>query len=200
VLGLAGAVIFLLSQLNARTYRLTVSDGRLVVEKGLLLPLGSQPYHPADAAIAEAYAPLDLHGHSPGGLTEETFNERDELDRALFSLMEGIARPLVSSQRVEDLDAGLALLQRMQKLPGITPEQREGLKKLEAEVAFDQGRMLLVTAQRSLGQALSQLKLAAESGAHNASAAQRVLSTVQGPSDALKEAIEAANQSAQAKP
>src|SRR5262245_32531005 len=84
VLALAGAVVFLLSQLNARTYSLEYANGKIFILKGRMLPLGAEPYRPQDPALAEAYAPIDTHDHDPGRLMQMRFSEREELDRALF--------------------------------------------------------------------------------------------------------------------
>ena len=118
MLGLLGAVLVLLSELNARTYRMSVVDGKLVIDKGRLLPFGTEAYRPQDLGLQDAYAPLDLRGHSVGMLTEQSFNERDELDRALFGVMQAVARPLVKSDKPQELDQGLEILRRMEKLPG----------------------------------------------------------------------------------
>src|SRR5215472_15639239 len=44
VLGLLGVVGLLLSQLNARTFTLQQTDGKLVILKGRMLPVGADPY------------------------------------------------------------------------------------------------------------------------------------------------------------
>ncbi|HET9158923.1 MAG TPA: hypothetical protein VFN91_19775 [Myxococcaceae bacterium] len=69
VLGLLGAVGFLLSQLNARTFTLQVQDGKLLVMKGRMLPVGAEPYRPSDPALAAAYGPFDLLGGTAAGST-----------------------------------------------------------------------------------------------------------------------------------
>ena len=53
-LRLLGAVGFLLSRLNARTFTLQQQDGKLLVMKGRMLPLGAEPYRPSDPALAAA--------------------------------------------------------------------------------------------------------------------------------------------------
>src|SRR5260370_14098806 len=89
LLGMGGAVAFLLSQLNARTYSVQVVDGSLIVMKGRMFPIGSEPFRPVDPAMRDAYAPIPLDGSSPGNLPEPPFTDRDELDRPLF---EAVAR------------------------------------------------------------------------------------------------------------
>jgi hypothetical protein len=189
VLGLLGAVGFLLSQLNARTFSLEMVDGKLVVMKGRLLPLGTQPYRPSEPALAAAYAPFDLQGGGAGGLAGARFEERDAMDRALFSQLEGLARPKLVSDDPAVLAQGLALLQRMQKLGGVSDEQRRTLKTLESEVAFYQARTRLDGARRDIGEAMTQLRLSAESGSRHARAATRMMSAIEPAATALEDAL-----------
>src|SRR5882724_1586234 len=88
LLGLAGVTVFLVAQENARTFTLEVRDGKLVVNKGRMMPVGADPWRPPPELV-DAYAPLDLKGMQPYGVLNVKFTERDELDRALFSVIEG---------------------------------------------------------------------------------------------------------------
>ena len=189
VFALLGAVGFLLAQLNARTFTLQQQDGKLLVMKGRMLPVGSDPYRPSDPAVAAAYAPIDLLGGSPAGLDGARFDERDAMDRALFQLLEGLARPRLVSDDPAVLSQGLVALGRMQKLAGITDEQRKTLRSLEAEVAFFQARTRLDQARRDIAEAVTQLRLAADSGGRHARAAHRMLGAVEPPTAALEEAL-----------
>ncbi|HTS81122.1 MAG TPA: IF-2 protein [Myxococcaceae bacterium] len=189
VLALLGAVGFLLARLNSRTFTLQQTDGKLVVLKGRMLPFGSEPYRPGDPALAAAYAPIDLLGGSPAGLEGATFEERDALDRALFGFLEGLARPRLVSDDPAVLADGLRVLARMQKLGGITDEQRRTLKGLESEVAFFQARTRLDQARRDIAEALTQLRLAADAGGRHARPAHRMLTAVEQPAAALEEAL-----------
>lgn len=189
VLALAGAVGFLLSRLNARTFTLQQTDGKLLILKGRMLPMGAEPYRPSDPALAEAYAPIDLMGGSAAGLDGGKFEERDAMDRALFGLLEGLARPKLVSDDPAVLAQGLQLLSRMQKLGGISDEQRRTLKALDAEVAFFQARTRLDQARRDVALALTQLRLAAESGGRHARPANRMLAAIEPAAAALEEAL-----------
>ena len=189
VLALLGAVGFLLSRLNARTFTLQQTDGKLLILKGRMLPVGSEPYRPSDPALAAAYAPIDLMGGSAAGLDGGKFEERDAMDRALFGLLEGLARPKLVSDDPAVLSQGLQLLGRMQKLGGISDEQRRTLKGLEAEVAFFQARTRLDQARRDIAEALTQLRLAADSGGRHARPAHRMLAAVEPASAQLEEAL-----------
>ena len=189
VLGLVGAVGFLLSRLNARTFTLQQVDGKLLVLKGRMLPVGAEPYRPAEPPLAAAYAPIDLLGGSAAGLDGAKFEDRDALDRALFGFLEGLARPRLVSDDPAILSQGLMALGRMQKLGGITDEQRKTLKGLESEVAFFQARTRLDQARRDIAEAVTQLRLAADSGGRHARSAHRMLSAVEPSAAALEEAL-----------
>jgi hypothetical protein len=186
---LLGAVGFLLSRLNARTFTLQQQDGKLLVMKGRMLPLGAEAYRPSDPALASAYAPIDLLGGTAAGLDGARFEERDAMDRALFEFLEGLARPRLVSDDPAVLSQGLVALGRMQKLGGITDEQRKTLKGLESEVAFFQARTRLDQARRDVAEAVTQLRLAADSGTRHARAAHRMLSAVEPSAAALEEAL-----------
>jgi hypothetical protein len=189
VLALLGAVVFLLSQLNARTFSLETVGGNLVVMKGRMLPMGSEPYRPSDPALAAAYAPFDLAGGSAGGLTGARFDERDAMDRALFTLLEGLARPKLVSDDAQTLAQGLAFLSRMQKLGGVSDDQRRTLRTLESEVAFFQARSKLDEARRDIGEALAQLRLSADSSSRHARAAHRMMAAIEPAANALEDAL-----------
>lgn len=189
VLALLGAVGFLLSRLNARTFTLQQQDGKLLVLKGRMLPVGADPYRPSDPALAAAYAPIDLLGGTAAGLDGAKFEERDALDRALFGFLEGLARPRLVSDDPAMLSQGLLALGRMQKFGGITDEQRRTLKSLESEVAFFQARTRLDQARRDIAEAMTQLRLAADSGGRHARPAHRMLGAVEPAAAALEDAL-----------
>ena len=189
VLGLLGAVGFLLSQLNARTFTLQTQDGKLLVMKGRMLPVGSEPYRPSDPVLAAAYAPIDLLGGTAAGLEGARFDERDTMDRALFQFLEGLARPRLVSDDPAVLSQGLVVLGRMQKLGGITDDQRKTLRGLESEVAFFQARTRLDQARRDIAEAVTQLRLSADSGTRHARAAHRMLAAVEPAAAVLEDAL-----------
>ncbi len=192
VLGLGGAVAFLLSQLNARTFTVEQSEGRLVVMKGRMLPTGSEPYRPSDSTLADAYAPLDLAGGSAAGLLERRFLDRDELDRALFDVIETAAKPRVISDDPKVLESGLYYLRRAEKLAGLSEEQRRSVKTMQAEVAYYQARSKLEDAQRLIAEAVVQLKLAATAQTRNAHSANQMILAIEPPVKLLEDALRTA--------
>jgi hypothetical protein len=189
ILGLGGLVVFLLSQLNARTFTLALMDGQLVVMKGRTAPAGAVPYRPGDPRLADAYAPIAVEGQDVTALVQRRFTERDELDRALFPLLEALARPRIASDEPARVEHGLYYLRRAERLSGITEEQRLTLQKLMTDVAYYQARQKLEDARRLVSDALTQLKLAAESDSRHARSANQMLSTVSPAARDLEEAL-----------
>jgi hypothetical protein len=191
ILALGGGVLFLLSQLNARTFTLAHESGQLVVMKGRMLPTGAVPYRPGDARLADAYAPLPVEGRDVSDLLTQKFTEREELDRALFPLLESLARPRVQSEEPAQLEKGLYYLRRATLLSGLTEEQRRTLETMKADVAFYQARQKLEEARRSVTEALTQLELAAESRNRNTQRANQMLTTVGPLARSLEKALRA---------
>lgn len=189
LLGLLGAVAFLVSQLNARTYSLSVVDGKLTVMKGRMFPVGSEPFRPTDARLAEAYAPISLEGQSAKSLMGQRFSDRDQLDRALFDFLRTEAKPLIASDDASKVDEGLSLLARMGKLDGASQDQRASLTRMKAEVAYAQAKLRLVEARELLGQALSQLQVAADGADHHAEVAAQMVSTIKPAAEQLETAL-----------
>ncbi len=189
VLGLAGATAFLLAQINAKTFSLENRDGKLVVLKGRMLPVGADPWQPADAALADAYAPIELEGTSPMGVMNTKYEDRDSLDRALFNVLENLARPRVNSDDPKLLDQGLYYLRRAEKLSGLGDEQRLSLKQMRSDVAFYTARKRLEDGQRQIEEALAQLKLASGLESKHSRAANQMISAVEPEAKALAEAL-----------
>jgi hypothetical protein len=189
ILGLGGVVVVLLAQLNARTFTLALNEGQLVVMKGRNAPMGSVPYRPGDPRLADAYAPIAVEGQDVTALLQRKFTERDELDRALFPLLEALARPRIASDEPAKVDQGLYYLRRAEKLSGMTEEQRLTLQKLMTDVAYYQARQKLEDARRLVSDALTQLKLASESESRHARSANQMLSAVSPPARELEEAL-----------
>jgi len=188
-----GAVVFeLLSQLNARTFTLRQENDQLVVHKGRGLPFGSDSFHPSDPLLADTYAPIPLERLEVGALLERRFTDRDELDRALFEVLEKLARPRVYSEEVADLDRGLYFVRRAEKLKGLTEEQRSSLKAMQSELSYYLARSKLDDARKQLAEAMAQLQLAADSNNRHARSAHQMLLEVREPTKALEESLQKA--------
>jgi hypothetical protein len=189
VLALAGVVCVLLARDNARTFSLKLEGGKLLVQKGRMLPWGSAPYRPADASLADVYAPIDLAGASVGAVETDRFEDRDELDRALFRILEQAARPKLLSDDTQVVASGMALLHRMDRLQGASEEQRRVLRGLQLDVAYDQARIRFEDARRAVAEGLSELRIAADSPTRRARAAHAMLVKVEPAASALEEVL-----------
>lgn len=189
VVALAGVVCVLLSRDNARTYSLKVEGGKLVVQKGRMLPWGSAPFRPTDPSLTEVYTPIDLDGATVGAAETERFDDRDELDRALFRILEAAARPKLLSDDTRVVSEGMGLLRRMDRLQGSTEEQRRTLRALQLEVAYDQARIRFEDARRAVSEGLAQLRIAADSPTRRARAAHAMLVKVEPAASALEEVL-----------
>lgn len=193
IVGLGGAAAYALSLVNARTYVLEVRNGYLVVLKGRLMPVGADPWTPSDSSLVDAYAPIELEGNTALAVNGQKFEDRDELDRAIFQVLEMLARPRLASDLPADLEKGLALIRRAEKLNGLTEGQRTSLKKMQQDVAFFLARTRLDDARRQLEEALVQLKLAAESDSKTRGQASLMLLAVEPQVKLLATTLRATN-------
>ncbi len=179
VIGCAGAAVYALSLVNSKTYSLEVKSGQLVVMKGRMLPTGAEPWLPSEPSLADTYAPIDLDGNVALTVVDKKFDDRDQLDRAVFQVLELLARPRLTSEEPKDLERGLALVRRAEKLNGLTDDQRASLKKMQSDVAYFLARVRLDDARRQLEEALAQLKIAAESDSKTRAQAALMLLAVE---------------------
>ena len=193
IVGLGGAAVWALSMVNARTFVLEVHHGQLVVMKGKLMPMGAAPWAPSDPALVDAYAPIDLEGNTALTVNGQKFEDRDELDRAIFQVLEMLARPRLASDLPSDMEKGLVLIRRAEKLNGLTDAQRTSLKKMQTDVAFFLAKTRLDDARRQLEEALVQLKLAAESDSKSRGQASLMLLAVEPQVKLLATTLRATN-------
>lgn len=190
VLGLMGLVGYLAAERNARTFTLEVQDDQLVVQKGRNLPVGADPWRPDDPSLAESYAPIPLYGNMPSqGFLEQSFHERDELDRALFDFIERLARPRVASDDPSEQERGVYYLRRAELLQGINRTQRETLQALKSQVAWYQAKLKLESAQQLVSDALVQLDLAMRARDANSQRARELASRLMGPAREMETAL-----------
>ncbi len=192
VLGLGGAASYALSLLNSRTYGLEVCEGLLVVLKGRMLPWGAEPWQPAEPNLVDAYAPLQLEGNTALAVTGTKFSERDELDRAMFSVIEMLAKPRVSSDTPKDLEQGLYFVRRGERLHGLSDEQKLSLTHMQSELSFFLARAHLDDARQQLEEALGQLKRAADSETKHQREANQMLMEVEPKVKALSDSLRTA--------
>ncbi|MBI5509643.1 MAG: hypothetical protein HY903_12895 [Deltaproteobacteria bacterium] len=172
VVALGGAVTYLLAEINSHRYRLTTEGQTLVVERGRHLPWGFEPFTPEAAELAAAYAPIPI----PAGETlspTEVYDDRVDVDRALFALFAGWTRARLKSIAPGDFELAAGYVRRSEILPGLSEQQRVELKRLRADVAYGNGRRIVNEIGTRLQQALAEFKLARELGPTEAADAAR---------------------------
>ena len=147
VLLLLALVLWLASERNARTWYLVPDEGRLVVMRGMMAPLGRRTFESSDPVLAQAYAPLVAPPGRPLP-SEASFDDRAQLDQALYDLLAGWAREEIASGDGAHLERGLGYVARAERLPGVSPAQREDLLALRAESGFHEALKLVDRASR----------------------------------------------------
>jgi hypothetical protein len=163
ILGLAGAVLYLLSDINHRRYRLAVHESTLVVERGRMAPFGFKRFEPKAADLQAGYAPIPVPpGESVG--KSEIFEDRADIDRALFSMLAGWAREHLDSNEPGDFELGASYVRRCEALPGLSEEQRIELRTLRADLAYRSGRRILGDIVTQLEKARDEFQNARELG------------------------------------
>lgn len=162
IVALGGAALVLFSALHAKTWAVEQHENELWIVKGRQMPVGFEPYRPTDKVLAAAYAPVPLMGDSPGELVIAPYDDRDALDQALFRTFKSWIEARLDSEDAERLNQAFKLLKRIELLTGVSAEQREQLKDLQAKVAYVEGRARLDDAELALREAVAKLKLASE--------------------------------------
>jgi hypothetical protein len=176
--GLALAVAWLLAERNARQWWLVPEDGKVAVKKGVLFVAGKATFKSADPEMSRTYAPVTPPpGAAP--VAEASFDDRAALDQALFEMLAGWAREDVRSEQMDRMERARAYLARAARLAGISASQRDQLRALQAETAFQEGADGLRSGAESLRRALESMRLAA--GAQGPVAAE---------ADAIRKALE----------
>jgi hypothetical protein len=188
ILGLLALVAWLASERNARSWHLVPSEGRLVVMRGLMLPAGRAAFTSSDPSLAQAYAPLVA---PPGKALppERTFDERGLLDQAIYDLVAAWAREEIASGDAGRLERGLGYLARAEKLPGLSPAQRDDLAALRAESAYQEAMRLIARGVDELREASERLRRAASSRSPHAADAGLILREVEPAVEAAAAAL-----------
>ncbi len=174
VVVLLAVVFWLLSERNQRRYTLAYENGLVSVKKGILFPVGDQPFKTDDPQLAQAYAPF---APPRGAKLEEArvFDERAGLDQALFVDLARWAREDIASERPAELERGLGWLARAEKLQQISAAQRAELAELRAESGYFEARGLVERAAEALRLARERLRLSSGSASPHAGDAARAL-------------------------
>ncbi len=178
IAGLLVLVVWLASERNARNWYLVPEEGRLVVMRGVLLPVGRRDFESADPALSQAYAPLV----PPAGKAlpdERAFEERSLLDQAMYDVLAAWARDEIGSGDPARLERGLGYLTRAERLPGLSPAQRDDLGALRAESGYHEALRLLTRAGDDLRDVADKLRVAASSRSAHAPDAEALLREVE---------------------
>lgn len=161
VLGLAGSVLYLMSDIHSRRFRLTSRNGGLVIERGLFLPAGFGTYAPVTEQLRAAYSVVPLP--TPHTVIEpQVFDDRIDLDRGLFALMVGWIYDGMKSDEPGALLRISDLVERCQMLLGLSDEQRIELRGIRSELSVRTGHDLIARADDLLYAALASFKQAQE--------------------------------------
>ena len=195
MIGLSGAVIYLMSDLNRRTYRLAQVGDTMVVQKGRFMPTGFENYEPEESRLRQAYAPIRLPAGErvPGG---QLFEDRTDLDRAMFSILAAWARDQLGSDDLTVASQAANFIERCVLLPGVSEEQRRDISVLRADLSFRKGQNLLTGIITQLEAAAAKFREAIEQGTSFQGEAEESLKQVQARIDVLKGAA-AAEQTAE---
>jgi hypothetical protein len=159
--GLAVAVAWLLSERNARQWWLVPEEGRVTVKRGVFFPVGKATFKSDDPELARTYAPI---APPPGSATppETSYDDRAALDQAIFEWLARWAREDIQSEQMARMDRARAFLARAARLAGLSAAQREQLRTLQAETAFQEAVGHLQEGAGALRRALEGLRLAGE--------------------------------------
>ncbi|MEZ0312879.1 MAG: hypothetical protein ACAI38_13980 [Myxococcota bacterium] len=163
VVALGGAVAYLLAERNQRHFRMRNQGGIVFIERGRLLPIGYEPFAPDAKDLQSAYAPIKVPAGEKVDEIED-FEDRVELDRALFSLLAGWARARLQANDADSFEMASGYVSRCSLLPGLSEEQRSELKSLRADLAYRNGKRLAYAIADDFDKAVAELKLALELG------------------------------------
>jgi hypothetical protein len=120
---------------------------------------------------------------------ERTFQERGLLDQAIYDLVAAWAREEIASGDPARLERGLGYIGRAERLPGLSPAQRDDLAALRAESGYQEAIRLLSRALGDLRDASDRLRRAAASRSPHADEAGLLLREVEGALDATGAAL-----------
>ncbi len=199
IFGLLSAVFYLASDINRRRFRLIAVAGNLVVEQGRMLPVGFTAMAVEADDLKAAYAPIRL---PPGeaSVTAEVFDDRADVDRALFALLAGWARQRFDANEPGSYELAQTYVRRGELLPGLSEEQRLELRTMRADLAYMNGRRLLGEVKEQLAQALASFKQAQELGTTRGKDVERWITDVERRIGQFEQAVEEPAQAAPPSP
>jgi hypothetical protein len=186
VLGLLGAVLWLVSERNQRRYSWTVENGKLVVSKGRFFPTGQSAITADDAQQGSVYGPIAL----PQGakVPDQEFEDQTALDRALFDLVLPWTKADLQKGDEPSMAEANSLADRVGAIPGLTPDQFRALSSVRNELSFASARGELTQAARLVLSARRKLEAVNQSGGERALEAGPVARELAAVQEALEQA------------
>jgi hypothetical protein len=178
MLALLGSVLYLLSDINHRQYRLTTRQSSLVIERGRFMPMGFERFTPKNQVLRPIYAPIAL----PTGInftSSETFDDRTDVDRAIFGVLSGWSREMLETGAAAEFEQVVTYIDRCELLPGLSEGQRLELQTLRADVAFTKGTHTLSGIAEQLDRALAEFEAALRLGTTHKARARAWIKEIQ---------------------
>lgn len=164
VVGVLAGGAYGASWLNARRYFLVVGATEVQVHKGRMLPVGHEPFVPFDADLRRAYRALPL----PGGLKlprgETVFDDRVQLDQALYRILVDAAEYALAQDNARTSELVQHYIEQLKALPGTNVRQHGLLTQLERAAGIVEARGHVTRARALLERAETLFRAAAVGG------------------------------------
>ena len=161
VLGAVGAGLYGASWLNSRRLFLEVGPAEVSVAKGRMLPVGREPFIPLDPTIRKAYRSFPLPGGMKVGRGVTVFDDRVELDQALFRLLVDAAQFSLEMDNARTVELLPRYIEQMKAIPGVSSDQQLALQAIQREAAYVGGRQQVDAAEEALENAIQLFSKAA---------------------------------------
>ncbi|MEM1025669.1 MAG: hypothetical protein AAGD10_05325 [Myxococcota bacterium] len=161
VLAMVGVGLYAASWLNARRLFLEVGPAEVSVAKGRMLPFGREAFVPLDPTIRKAYRSFPLPGGMKLGRGVTVFDDRVELDQALFRLLVDAAEFSLEVDNARTIELLPKYLEQMKAIPGVSSQQQLELQGIEREASYVRGRQMVGATEKSLEEAIEQFAHAA---------------------------------------
>lgn len=188
LLGALGGGLYLASWINARRYFLIVRAHEVRVARGRMLPVGHRAFVPAEPELRRAYESFVL----PAGLVaphgETMFDERADLDRALYRLLRDAIAFSLSSESRRAPEQVARYLAQLRAVPGASAGDQLELAELERDAAYlearfalEDGTKLLESSARLFRQSARGRGASRQDGEWRARAIEGIVATLRAP-------------------
>ena len=153
VLGLVAGGVYAASWLNARRYFLVVKATEVEIHKGRKLPVGHEPFVPFESSLRDAYRPVPLPGGFELPRGETVFDDRVQLDQALYRILVDAAEFALAQNNARTSELVEQYLEQLKALPGTNVQQQQELQQLERAAGIVEARGYMAKARALLEQA-----------------------------------------------